>query len=75
MLDPKFWWGSFGVDAMAARSFLYGGASGGDVGGGGSVLLTNKRVHCSSSLNPVDSFFVSQSSSFQGNVFISSLTL
>ncbi|KAL4559236.1 hypothetical protein LXL04_031371 [Taraxacum kok-saghyz] len=52
---------------MAARSFLYGGASGGDVGGGGSVLLTNKRVHCSSSLNPVDSFFVSQSASFQGS--------
>ncbi|KAJ9535478.1 hypothetical protein OSB04_un001395 [Centaurea solstitialis] len=54
---------------MAARSFLYGGASGGDCGGGGggggSVLLTNKRVH--SSLNPVDSFFLSRSSSFQGS--------
>ncbi|KAI3730009.1 hypothetical protein L6452_18685 [Arctium lappa] len=57
---------------MAARSFLYGGASGGgnagdagDGGGGGSVQLTNKRVHCSSSsLNPVDSFFLARSSSF-----------
>ncbi|KAI3736734.1 hypothetical protein L2E82_26718 [Cichorium intybus] len=52
---------------MAARSFLHGGASGGDADGGGSVLLTNKRVHCSSSLNPVDSFFVSRSSPFQGS--------
>ncbi|KAI3685144.1 hypothetical protein L6452_34378 [Arctium lappa] len=56
---------------MAARSFLYGGASGGGDdgggGGGGSVLLTNKRVHCSSSLNPVDSFFLARSSSLQGS--------
>lgn len=52
---------------MAARSFLYGGAPGGDAGGGGSVLLTNKRVHCSSSLNPVDSFFASRSSPFLGS--------
>ncbi|CAH1443047.1 unnamed protein product [Lactuca virosa] len=53
--------------AMAARSYLYGGASGGEAESGGSVLLTNKRVHCSSSLNPVDSFFVSRSSPFQGS--------
>ncbi|KAL8225652.1 hypothetical protein R6Q57_018209 [Mikania cordata] len=56
---------------MAARSFLYGGASGGadasGGGSGGSVLLTNKRVHCSSSLAPDDPFFVSRSSSFRGS--------
>ncbi|KAL8250466.1 hypothetical protein R6Q59_034159 [Mikania micrantha] len=60
---------------MAARSFLYGGDSGGDAvgdgggGGGGfsSVMLTNKRMSSSSS-KPLDSFFVSGSShSFVGS--------
>ncbi|KAI3807458.1 hypothetical protein L1987_23386 [Smallanthus sonchifolius] len=41
---------------MAARSFLYG-----------SVVLTNKRVHCSSSPTPADPFSISRSSSFQGS--------
>lgn len=61
---------------MAARSFLYGGGD-----SGGSVVLTNKRVHSSSSAslhpnpnpnpnpNPlvVDSFFVPRSATFQGS--------
>lgn len=44
---------------MAARSFLYGGATGCDDAGGRSVFMTNKRVH-------VDSIFAPRSSSFQG---------
>ncbi|KAM0065675.1 putative transcription factor homeobox-WOX family [Helianthus debilis subsp. tardiflorus] len=48
---------SFGVEAMAARSFLFGG----------SVMLTNKRVHSSSSVAPAaDPLFVPRSSAFQG---------
>ncbi|KAJ0501419.1 hypothetical protein HanRHA438_Chr11g0501681 [Helianthus annuus] len=48
---------SFGVEAMAARSFLFGG----------SVMLTNKRVHSSSSDAPAaDPLFVPRSSAFQG---------
>ncbi|XP_076952006.1 uncharacterized protein LOC143625601 [Bidens hawaiensis] len=42
---------------MAARSFLYGGGS------GGSLLMTNKRLHCSSSLIPADA----RSSHFPGS--------
>ncbi|KAI7729919.1 hypothetical protein M8C21_013639 [Ambrosia artemisiifolia] len=45
---------------MAARSFLYGG-------GDGSVVVTNKRVHCSSSGTPADPLFVPRSSAFQGS--------
>lgn len=66
----------FGGVTMETRSFLYGGVSSGDAcggggggdGGGDSVLLTNKRVHRSFSLNPVDSFFLNRSSSFQSSV-------
>ncbi|MFS7989920.1 putative transcription factor homeobox-WOX family [Helianthus anomalus] len=48
---------SFGVEAMAAQSFLIGG----------SVMLTNKRVHSSSSVAPAaDPLFVPRSSAFQG---------
>ncbi|MFS7999535.1 hypothetical protein Hanom_Chr12g01167421 [Helianthus anomalus] len=47
---------SFGVEAMAARSFLFGG----------SVMLMNKRVHSSSSVASVaDPVFVPRSSAFQ----------
>ncbi|MFS8027865.1 hypothetical protein Hanom_Chr16g01503791 [Helianthus anomalus] len=47
---------SFGVEAMAARSFLCGG----------SVMLMNKRVHSSSSVaSVVDPVFVPRSSAFQ----------
>ncbi|XP_024970780.1 homeobox-leucine zipper protein HAT5-like [Cynara cardunculus var. scolymus] len=48
---------------MAARSFLYGG----DSGGFNSALLTNKRAPCSSSSKPLDSFFISGSSHSLGS--------
>ncbi|KAI3759330.1 hypothetical protein L6452_07070 [Arctium lappa] len=47
---------------MAARSFLYGG----DSGGFNSALLTNKRAPSSSS-KPLDSFFISGSSHSLGS--------
>lgn len=48
---------------MAARSFLYGG----DSGGFNSAPLTNKRVPGSSSSKPLDSFFISGSSHSLGS--------
>nr|XP_043635664.1 homeobox-leucine zipper protein HAT5-like [Erigeron canadensis] len=43
---------------MAARSFLFGGGDG---------QGTTKRLHGSSTLNPLDSFLVSRSAHFQGS--------